>query len=281
MTALQLLSVLNGALPVAYMAALLGYLAVFFREDSALASVVTPFAWVLVVVHGVYLFMSGVVYEHVPIASLWESLTFVAFAVTLVYLVLEWRLQVKSTGVFLLAGAVVFQTLSSSFVRHTREVPDLLRSPMFGLHVTAALLGYVALTVSAIYGIMYLLQYRQLKQRHVGLLFQRLPNLETLSRLNIGALGLGWIGLTLAILAGTMWAVTLDLGGQLEGNFVADPKFLMTVGLWVVYSVCLGGAVFMRWANRTLATASVLAFVLMLASSLSVSLLFRSFHDFS
>ena len=33
-------------------------------------------------------------------------------------------------------------------------------------------------------------------------LFQRLPNLETLSRLNVGALGFGWLGLTVAIVAG-------------------------------------------------------------------------------
>ncbi|MGK7313510.1 MAG: cytochrome c biogenesis protein, partial [Candidatus Longimicrobiales bacterium M2_2A_002] len=219
-------------------------------------------------------------YGHVPVANTWESLTFIAFSVALVYLVLEWRQGERSTGVFVLAVALLLQTLSSAFISHTQEVPEILRSSMFAVHVTAALLGYVGLAISAIYGIMYLLQYRQLKQQHVGVLFQRLPNLETLSRLNIGALGLGWIALTLAIIAGMAWATTLQLAGEIEGSYLSDPKFLLTVGLWVLYGLCLGGRYVLRWANRTLATVSIVGFVLMLGSSLMVTLVLSSFHDF-
>jgi HemX protein len=152
---------------------------------------------------------------------------------------------------------------------------------MYGIHVSTALLGYVALAVSAVYGIMYLIQYRQLKQRHVGLLFQRLPNLETLSRLNVRALAIGWLGLTVAIVAGTIWAFTLSRAGQLQVNLLQDAKFLMTAGLWVVYGACLAGLYLLGWAKRTLASVSVVAFLLMLGSSLMVTLLFPSFHDFS
>jgi len=128
---------------------------------------------------------------------------------------------------------------------------------------------------------MYLIQYRQLKHRHVGLLFQRLPNLETLSRLNVRALAIGWLGLTVAILAGTVWAYNLTRTGELQVNLLQDAKFLMTAGLWVVYGVCLAGIYLLGWPKRTLASVSVIAFLLMLGSSLLVTLLFPSFHDFS
>jgi ABC-type uncharacterized transport system permease subunit len=128
---------------------------------------------------------------------------------------------------------------------------------------------------------MYLLQHRQLKRQQVGLLFQRLPNLESLSRLNIGALGLGWIGLTVAITAGALWATSLQVAGRLEGSFLLDPKFLLSFALWVLYGMCLGGRFGLKWANRTLAKGSIVGFVLMLASSLMVTLLLPSFHDFS
>jgi HemX protein len=275
------LAILNGFLPLGYLAALLAYVAVFAEKGPAVERAASPLTWGVVLVHAAYLMLAAVTFRHVPIANTWESLSFIAFAVALVYLVLEWRQGERSTGVFLLGAAVLFQTLSSAFVTHTREVPEILRSPMFAVHVTSALLGYVALAVSAIYGLMYLLQYRQLKNRHVGLLFQRLPNLETLSRLNIGALGLGWIALTVAIVAGVAWASTLELAGRLEGSFVRDPKFLLTVALWVLYGLCLGGRYLLRWANRTLATASVVGFALMLTSSIMVTLVLRSFHDFS
>lgn len=272
---------MNGFLPLGYLLALLAYLGVFVERGHKLERVASPLAWGVVLVHASYLILSALEFEHVPTANMWESLTFVAFAMALVYLILEWRQRDQSTGVFLLAVVLVFQTLSSAFIVHTRDVPEILRSPMFAVHVTAALMGYVALAISAVYGVMYLLQYRQLKQKHVGLLFQRLPNLETLSRLNVGALGFGWVGLTVAILAGTLWATTLEVSGQLEGNFLTDPKFLFTLVLWALYGSFLGGRYLLRWANRTVATASIIGFALMLASSLTVTLLLRSFHDFS
>lgn len=275
------LAILNGLLPLGYLLALVAYLGVFVEHGRWVDRVATPLAWGVVLVHGAYLALSAMAFQHVPTATTWESLGFVAFALALVYLILEWRQGERSTGVFLLALALFCQTLSTAFVSHTRDAPDILRSPMFAVHVSAALMGYVALAVSAVYGVMYLIQYRQLKKQNVGLLFQRLPNLETLSRLNIGALGLGWLGLTVAILAGVVWATTLEAQGRLDGSFHTDPKFLLTVGLWALYGLCLGGRYVLRWANRTLATASIVGFALMLASSLMVTLVLRSFHDFS
>ena len=275
------LAVLNGLLPLGYLVALVAYLGVFIERGRSVERLATPLAWAVVLTHGAYLTLRTLEFGHVPTANTWESLSFIAFALALVYLVLEWRQGERSTGVFLLAVSLLFQTLSSAFVTHTPDVPDILRSPMFAVHVTAALMGYVALAVSAVYGIMYLLQYRQLKKQNVGLLFQRLPNLETLSRLNIGALGFGWLGLTVAIIAGVAWAMTLEVQGRLTGTFYTDPKFLLTLGLWVLYGLCLGGRYRLRWANRTLATVSIVGFALLLASSLTVTLVLRSFHDFS
>lgn len=275
------LAVLNGLLPVGYLLALLGYLFVFVKQQNGLGPWVTRFAWIVVAVHLAYLIMAGIEYSHIPLASTWESLTVIAFAVALVYLVLEWQMRDRSTGVFLMGGVLLLQILSTAFISHTRDVIDILRSPMFGIHVSTALLGYVALAVSALYGVMYLVQYRQLKQRHVGLLFQRLPNLETLARLNVRALAIGWLGLTVAILAGTIWAFDLSRTGALQVNLLQDAKFLLTVALWLVYGVCLGGLYVMGWPKRTLASISVAAFVLMLASSLAVTLMFPSFHEFT
>jgi HemX protein len=275
------LAVLNGLMPVGYLVALLGYLVVFVNQDHPIGPWVTGFTRALVVLHGAYLVMAGIEYEHIPLANTWESLTFIAFAVALVYLVLEWQMRDRSTGVFLLSGVLLLQILSTAFITHTREVPQILRSPMFGIHVSTALIGYVALAVSAVYGIMYLIQYRQLKERHVGLLFQRLPNLETLSRMNVRALGIGWLALTVAIVAGTVWAYTLSISGQLQTNVLLDAKFLMTVGLWVAYGICLAGLYVLGWPKKTLASVSVVAFVFMLGSSLLVTLMFPSFHDFT
>jgi len=275
------LSLLNVLLPLGYLLAALAYLVVFMESPEWAKRWATRLTASVVAAHVVYLLLATVAFRHIPVANAWEGFTFVAFAMAVVYLALEWRWKDKATGVFLLVPVLFFQILSSAFVTHTREVDEILRSPLFSVHVTAALLGYVALSVAAVYGTMYAVLHRELKKHRVGLIFQRLPNLETLSRLNMGAVLLGWIGLTLAILLGSFWAGELTSSGRLEGSFYTDPKFLLTLVLWVLYGLTLGGRYLFRWPNRRLAYLSIVAFLFMVSSSLAVNLLFRSFHQFS
>ncbi len=278
LTALQLLNIL---LPLGYLLAALAYLMVFMESPEWARKWSTLFTVAVAGAHLVYLVLATVAFQHVPVANAWEGFTFIAFAMVVVYLVLEWRSGDKATGIFLLVPVLFFQVLSSAFVTHTREVDEILRSPLFGVHVTAALLGYVALSVAAVYGAMYSLLYRELKKGHVGLIFRRLPSLETLSRFNMGAVLLGWIGLTMAIIWGTVWAEGLSSAGLLQGTLYTDPKFFLTMFLWLLYGLALGGRYFLNWPGRQLAHVTLVAFVLMVGSSLAVNLVLPSFHQFS
>jgi ABC-type transport system involved in cytochrome c biogenesis permease subunit len=277
-TALQLLNIL---LPLGYLLAALAYLVVFLESPEWSKAWATRLTASVAAVHMVYLILAALAFQHVPVANAWEGFTFIAFAMAVVYLALEWRWKDKATGVFLLVPVLFFQVLSSAFVTHSREVDEILRSPLFGIHVTSALLGYVALSVGAVYGAMYVLLYRELKKHRVGLIFRRLPNLETLSTLNMGAVLFGWVALTVATFFGSIWADELVSTGALEGSFYTDPKFLLTVALWVLYGCALAGRYVFKWPNRQLAYLSILAFALMLTSSLAVNLILPSFHQFS
>ncbi|MFQ5704451.1 MAG: inner membrane protein YpjD [Gemmatimonadales bacterium] len=276
-TVLRLLNVL---LPLGYLLAVLDYAVLYATGAGWSTKSATPLARGLAATHAAYLLLSTVAYGHVPLANVWEAFTFLALALTIVYLVLEWRLHDQATGMFLLGPALFFQFLSSALITHAREVAPILRSSWFGLHVSAALVGYAAFAIAAVYGTLYLLLYRELKGKRAGLIFQRLPNLEILARMNSGALVLGWGCLTLAIVVGVVWASSLESSGELAGSFLSDPKFLSTVVVWILYSACLGGRWVLEWPNRILARISVLAFILMVASSLAVNLVVESFHSF-
>ncbi|HEX9730253.1 MAG TPA: cytochrome c biogenesis protein CcsA [Gemmatimonadales bacterium] len=275
-----LLELLNILVPLGYLLVVLDYLVLYIDEPAWSVRTVTPAARALAVMHAVYLTLLAIAFEHVPVASVWESATFIAFALTVVYLVLEWRLGNQATGVFLFAPAFLFQVLASAYLAPTREVQPILQSSFFGLHVTAALLGYAAFAIAAVYGLLHVLLYRSLKGSRVGLVFQRLPSLGALSRLNVSALVFGWLSMTLAIAVGVLWVSSIQSRGQLAGTFVWDPKFLSTLLIWGVYSLSLAGRFAFRWANQRLAVASVVSFGLMLVSSFAVSLLVDSFHSF-
>ncbi len=275
-----LLQLLNVLLPLGYVLVVLNYLTLYVSGTAWSLRTATPLARAVAGVHAVYLVLAAVAFEHVPIASVWEAFTFIAFALTAVYLVLEWRLRDPGTGVFLLTPVLLFQILSSAFVVHTREVDPILQSSWFGLHVTAALLGYAAFAIAAVYGTLYLLLYRELKQKRTGLVFQRLPNLEMLARLNLNALVIGFGTLTVAMVVGTWWAFGLQTRGELTRSFVLDPKFLSTAVVWVLYGLCVGGRYVWKWPSRDLATISLVTFLLMLASSIGINLFADSFHSF-
>ena len=277
---LILLQLLNVLLPLGYLLAVVVYLALYTTGAPWTARAATGVARGVVATHLGYLVLATLVFAHVPVANVWEAFSFLAFALATVYLVLEWRLQNKATGVFLLAPALFFQVVSSAFVTHTSEVEQILRSSWFGLHVTAALLGYAAFAISAVYGLLYLLLYRTLKGNRIGLIFERLPSLEILGRLNLSALIFGWGNLTLAIVIGMVWVVGLESSGQLAGNFLADPAFLSAIVVWVLYSICLGGRYALQWPSRYLAGISLVTFGLLLASSFVVNLFVDSFHSF-
>ena len=278
LTALQLLNII---LPLGYLLAVLAYLVVFLDSPEWAKRLATPLTFFVAGVHLFYLFLCTLAFKHLPTANAWEGFTVVAFAMVVVYLALEWRWKDQATGIFLMVPVLFFQILSSAFVTHSSEVDEILRSPLFGVHVITALLGYVAFSVAAVYGAMYIMLYRELKKHRVGLIFRRLPTLETLSRLNLGAILLGWVGLTLASILGSIWAQGLASSGQLTGTFYTDPKFLLTVVLWALYGITLGGRYVLRWPNRQLAYLSLVAFFLMVGTSLAVNLILPSFHQFS
>ncbi len=277
----SLIGLLNVLLPLGYLLVVLAALGVFLDAPAWVRRWATPLTLGVAAFHAVYLLLVTLSYEHVPVANVWEGFTFIAFGMVLVQLALEWHAGERGTGIFLLTPVLLFQILSSAFIEHSQDVDPMLRSPLFGVHVTTALLGYVAFAVAAVYGTMYMLLYRELKKHRIGLIFQRLPTLETISRMNLGGVVLGWVALTVAILAGTAWAAVLSSSGELPGNLLLDPKFLLTVLLWVVYGLCLVGRYLLRLSNRQLAYVSVGAFALMVASSLVVTFFLSTFHRFS
>src|SRR5881397_1404891 len=80
------LSLLNTLLPMLYAVAALAYVVDFFREDPLARKATRPLLAIVVALHAGYLTLRTGLYEHIPLASVFEVMTTVAFAVALVYL---------------------------------------------------------------------------------------------------------------------------------------------------------------------------------------------------
>jgi ABC-type uncharacterized transport system permease subunit len=266
---------LNTLLPMLYALAVVAYAVDFFREDPFAARAARVLMEVILGLHALFIGLRTALYEHLPLASAAELMTMLALALAIVYLFVEWRSRVRKTGMFLISFSFVLQTLSSAFISGRGAFPPILRSPLFALHTVTAVLGYAAFAASAVYGVLFLLLYHELKKSHFGLVYERLPPLEVLARMSLGAVAFGLAFLTVTLLCGALWAASAFPG------FTRDPKFLLTVAVWAVYLTTLLLHYGLHWTGRRTIRVSLLGFALLVFSFLAARLWFSSFHVFA
>lgn len=135
----------------------------------------------------------------------------------------------------------------------------------FALHVLFAILGYAGLTVAFGAGLMYLLQFRELKTKHFGAIFRFFPPLATLERLGRSGLMLGFSFHTLALLIG--WAWVERFGIVMAGG---NAKLAWAGLSWLVFIAALVAGTGGGRRGRRGAWASVLGFLLVVAAYLLI-----------
>lgn len=263
----------NLLLPLGYLLATIAYGLLFFAEHALARRAATPLLASTVVLHLAYLTAVTLRFQQFPAVTVSQALSVVALAVALVYLFVEWHGRERSTGFWLVALVFFFQLLAS--LLRVPEPPDreIFHSALFAGHVSLALLGYAAFVVAAGYGFLFLELYRDLKGGRFSTFFGKLPPLEVLERMMTGALVIGFVGLTGAVVLGIVWAER-----TFPGQWLGDPKILFTFAVWALYAVALLLRRTRRWHGRQTAMASLVGLGAILFSLLAVNLLFSDFH---
>src|SRR5437868_9120028 len=94
----------------------------------------------------------------------------------------------------------------------------VLEGPLFEVHVSSLLFAYASFALACVIGITYVLLFKEIKAKHLGFFYARLPSLQVLDRMNQRAIVIGWIFLTISIIVGGIWAA------QARGGYGAgDP----------------------------------------------------------
>jgi HemX protein len=268
----HVLPVFRCAVPTLYILTWALYGLHFLGKARPWARFARPTFIVTLAMHALYLADFILAHRRIPLASAPEILTVVAFMTGVAYFWVETHTRDLSTGAFLLGFTTLVQFASSGRIVLELQVPDLLRMPSFGIHTGAAILGYSAFAVSAIYGVLFLLLYHELKSTHFGLFYRRLPPLEVLGQMNIRAAVLGLGSLTVAIVAGAVWA------SRLYPGFARDPMFLMTLVVWAIYAATIFTWYRLGWRGKRAIYLSICGFVLMGLALVAASAFLHSFH---
>jgi ABC-type transport system involved in cytochrome c biogenesis permease subunit len=226
-------------------------------------------------VHFLALEVGGRIAGTVPYQNLPGSLSLFAWMLAAAYGILFLRHREGSTGPFLLPLVILF--MAGSLLAHSSQVPHAPPDPMrsgalFAMHVTLAILGYAALTLSFVLAQMYLLQTRQLHRHKLGLLFSRLPALDVLTRLHRTSVALGVLALAVASCLGMIWA-------KRNWGTYWDPKVAFTLLLIAIYGFTLL-APRLGWGGKKVAWTSMAGFVLLMFSYSIVNLFITQGHAF-
>jgi ABC-type uncharacterized transport system permease subunit len=130
----------------------------------------------------------------------------------------------------------------------------------------------------------YVLQFKEIKKKHLGYFYQRLPSLQILDVMNSRAVTIGWVFLSVALAAGFMWssqarAVAPD-NSNLQAMSLLDPKILMATITWAVYSFAMLSRRTMGWTGRRAAWLSALGFAIILLNFVPISYFVTTSHTF-
>jgi ABC-type transport system involved in cytochrome c biogenesis permease subunit len=262
-------------LPLCYFGTIWLYAKAFFSNLRAAEELKTRGLLLTTTLHFLYIILRTVAYEHPPITSIFEILSLIAFTISLVYTYIELKTGNSSTGYFILILPFLFQLISSIFIKESLAVPPVLQSNLLGFHVSSAFLGYAAITISAVYGFLYLMLYHDIKSKQFGVIYQRLPNLETLERMSFTATVFGFVLLTIAITVGLIW-----LPRAIVSFSYADPKLLGTIAIWCIYGMGLAAKKMIGWQGRKIMVLSVAGFAVAMLSITIINIFFTGFHKF-
>ena len=208
----------------------------------------------------------------VPYRTLAGSMSLFGWMLAVAYLMLLFRHRERSIGPFLIPFVVLFSVAALLVPFPPSSPRPDTQGPLFALHVTLAILGYAAFTLSFVLSVLYLLQSRQIRRARTGLLFARLPALEAIGRLNRTAVSIGLTSLLVSVVFGALWA-------QRFWTSLADAKIL-----WAVFTVAVYG--FLLWMDRRgwkgqrVALLSIAGFGLVLFSYTVVNIYLTRAHTF-
>lgn len=124
------------------------------------------------------------------------------------------------------------------------------------LYIVGIYLSYTVFFVATIAAAVYLIQDSLIKGKHTGMIFNRLPDLSFLDKLNYRSIGLGFPLLSLAIISGFIWTRNI-YGTYWVGH---NLRQIYSLVLWLIYAVILHMRLSARLRGRKVALLSLFAF---------------------
>jgi ABC-type transport system involved in cytochrome c biogenesis permease subunit len=264
-----------------YAAAAAAYIAHFAWRDPRVGRLATAILGGGVLAHTFLIGMQTVQAGHAPLVGTSAAISAFVWLLGLSYLYIELTSDERSMGAFVAVLLVVLDVIPALDPTVSTR-PPVLQNPLFTVHVMSMLFAYASFALACALGITYVLLFKEIKAKQLGFFYTRLPSLQALDVMNGRAITVGWIFLTIGVGIGGLWATQVQSSPdpRAQAMSVADPKILVALLSWGVYSFALFARKAIGWSGRRAAYLSALAFVLVLLNFVPVGYFLTKSHNF-
>ena len=266
-----------------YLAAGIAYAAHFVTRNVSVGRAASTILALAALAHTFFIGMQTQEAGHVPVAGTTQAISTFVWLLALAYLYAEMTTEERALGVFIVPLMVALQFIRVMNPVVEKKIP-ILESPWFGVHVASLLFAYASFALACVIGITYVLLFKEIKAKHLGFFYQRLPSLDSLDLMNSRAVTVGWLFLTIGVAVGAIWA-TQARGGpiydpRVEAMSLGDPKIIGAVVCWLVYTFAVYAREARGWAGRRAAYLSALGFAFILFNFVPIGYFLTRSHNF-
>ena len=235
---------------------------------------------------------------HAPFSNLYESMALFVWAMTIGYLVIEYKYKLKVLGAFVMSIAFLAMVSASMLPYKYKSVEPLnpaLQSKWHWMvdllgkvglekyaigwldfHVFATFIGYAAFAIAFGISVMYLIKEKYERTGKKNRLVDRFPSAKILDDISYRGIAWGFPFLGLGIVTGAVWA------NYAWGTYWSwDPKETWSLITWFIYASYLHARVTRGWRGKRCAYLSVIGFVAVIFLYWGVSFILPGLHAYA
>jgi len=251
---------------VLYILAALFYLAVAFSRNDRWAKPGLGLAFAGLVLHSAALLVRTFESGHAPFTNMYESLSFLSWAMVLAFVLIDRKFRIPRIGPYLMLIVVGLVALASSPLMPKEATPlvPALQSYWLWLHVSVTLLGEAFFAVALITSILYLTADSDEKK-------------EKMDSVSYRCVAVGFPLFTLGgLVFGMVWAYK-----AWNTYWSWDPKEVWSLITWLVFALYLHTRIVMGWKGKRSAIIAIVGFLAALFTYFGVNYLLSGLHSYA
>jgi len=170
---------------------------------------------------------------HPPITNMPEAVTFIAWVVMVVQVVLLLRYKIEAASFFVYPLMLLLLTVAAVITDPLQPLPAEDSSRLFIGHILFSTVGVAALLLALAFAMLYNMQDRAIKEKRRGVFYDWIPSLKVCDLVSYRALAIGFAIYTLGILTGILWSY------QRVEKSTPGAKEIGSLVAWVFFALLL------------------------------------------